>query len=182
VPAADGGISLSEGDRRGLKLLYPRTAPELEAMAERTRRALTAVEKQASAPGLEGLEEGEDRARKYARHLASSLQEARARLTSRAALEPGRHEGRRAAPVPILDQGSRRHGAPASVDPDVPGALDKLEKEQSLDDAEANSLEALVLQSARPALVVTEGRVEAPRDPWKGLEPALPMIANSPRG
>jgi hypothetical protein len=73
VPAADGGISLSEGDRRGLKLLYPRTAPELEAMAERTRRALTAVEKQASSPGLEGLEEGEDRARKYARHLASSL-------------------------------------------------------------------------------------------------------------
>ena len=72
VPAADGGLSLSEGDRRGLRLLYPRTVQELAQIAERARKALEAVETKAS-PELEGLEEGEDMTTTYARHVAGNL-------------------------------------------------------------------------------------------------------------
>jgi endonuclease G len=68
------------------------------------------------------------------------------------------------------------HVARSAGDPNVPSALDKLEKGQSLDDAQANSLEALILQDARPALVVSEGGLEVLPDLWKSLEPARPMI------
>ncbi len=72
LPSGDG-LSLSDGDRRGLRLLYPHTAMELEVIAARRREALTAVENSAS-PELEGLETGgDDRSRKYARHIASAL-------------------------------------------------------------------------------------------------------------
>ncbi|MCK1325415.1 hypothetical protein IVA94_32035 [Bradyrhizobium sp. 156] len=72
VPAAGGGISLSEGDRRGLRLLYPHTAQELAQIEARARNALNAVEAAAS-PALEGLEEGEEMATKYARQMATNL-------------------------------------------------------------------------------------------------------------
>ena len=72
VPAADGGISLSDGDKRGLRLLYPRTAQELAAIEARTRNTLNAVEANAS-PALEGLETVEDTSKKYARQLAANL-------------------------------------------------------------------------------------------------------------
>jgi hypothetical protein len=72
VPAADGGVSLSEGDRRGLRLLYPRTAQELAVIEARARSALNAVEASASL-ALEGLEEGEDMPKKYVRQLTANL-------------------------------------------------------------------------------------------------------------
>jgi hypothetical protein len=54
------GISLSEGDRRGLQLLYPGTSSGIEAIMER-RRALAGTIEGAVDPheGLEGLEESE---------------------------------------------------------------------------------------------------------------------------
>ena len=55
-------------------------------------------------------------------------------------------------------------------------ALDKLAAGELLDDAQANSLEAFVLKSARPALVVQDGRVETPPEQWRSLVPAMPMI------
>ncbi len=61
-------------------------------------------------------------------------------------------------------------------DPGVPDALDKLAAGQALEDSEANSLEAIVLQSARPAFVVQDGRLQTPPKPWEGLASALPMI------
>lgn len=72
VPAMDGGISLSEGDKRGLRLLYPRTAQEVAVIETRTRSALEAVEASASS-ALEGLEAGEETAKKYAWQLAANL-------------------------------------------------------------------------------------------------------------
>ena len=66
------------------------------------------------------------------------------------------------------------HVATSTRDPNVGSALDKLQKGQSLDDAQANSLEALILQAARPALVVSEGRLEVVPGLWKSLEPARP--------
>jgi hypothetical protein len=46
LPAGDGE-SLSEGDRRGLRLLYPHPAPQIEALATRRHEALVAVERAA---------------------------------------------------------------------------------------------------------------------------------------
>jgi hypothetical protein len=73
VPAMDGGLSLSEGDKRGLRLLYPRTAQEIAAVDARTRSALDAVEASATSGALEGMATGQDRAKNYARQLAANL-------------------------------------------------------------------------------------------------------------
>ncbi len=66
------GLSLSDGDRRGLRLLYPGTAPELTAIEERRRALLGTVEKSLPVE-LEGLEFGASKDSAYARHLASVL-------------------------------------------------------------------------------------------------------------
>lgn len=71
VPTGDG-ITLSEGDLRGLRLLYPASAPELAAMAERRRKALATVESAVPEEEPDGLETG-GRARSYARHVAALL-------------------------------------------------------------------------------------------------------------
>jgi hypothetical protein len=72
VPPAGGGLALSEGDKRGLRLLYPRTAQELAAMEARARTALEVVE--AGAPAaLEGLGQGKDAGTGWTRQLASNL-------------------------------------------------------------------------------------------------------------
>jgi hypothetical protein len=46
------GISLSEGDRRGLQLLYPQTAPEMSGLTDRRTQLLEIVE----APGATEFE------------------------------------------------------------------------------------------------------------------------------
>src|ERR1043165_8720550 len=56
LPASEG-TSLSDGDRRGLRLLYPYTARELEAIAERRRKLLGTVENRAP----DGLESDDSR-------------------------------------------------------------------------------------------------------------------------
>ena len=71
LPAGDGD-SLSDGDKRGLRLLYPHTAQAMETITARRREALDAVESNI-AEAREGLETGDGRARKYAGHIASSL-------------------------------------------------------------------------------------------------------------
>ena len=71
LPAGDGD-SLSDGDKRGLRLLYPHTAQAQETITARRREALDAVESNL-AEAREGLESGDGRARKYAGHIASSL-------------------------------------------------------------------------------------------------------------
>jgi hypothetical protein len=65
------GASLSDGDKRGLQLLYPHTAQSLEALAARRREALNAVE-QTLSPGLLGPGEDQEDG-KYARHVAAFL-------------------------------------------------------------------------------------------------------------
>ena len=72
VPPAGGGLALSEGDKRGLRLLYPRTAQEIAAMEARARKALEAVEP-AAPEGLEGLEAVEDVRTRWTRQLAANL-------------------------------------------------------------------------------------------------------------
>src|SRR5688572_19162445 len=54
--------------------------------------------------------------------------------------------------------------------------IDKLASGHEVDDAEANSLEAIVLQSARPAILVSGGRIDPPPPAWQTLEAARPMI------
>lgn len=68
------------------------------------------------------------------------------------------------------------HLASGARDPELTSALDGLEKGLTLDQAQANSLEALIVDSLRPALMVNVGVLETPRDPWRSLEPARPMI------
>jgi hypothetical protein len=72
VPPAGGGLSLSEGDERGLRLLYPHTAQELTAMEARARTALAVVESGAPA-ALESRGQGEDAGTERRRQLAESL-------------------------------------------------------------------------------------------------------------
>jgi hypothetical protein len=59
APTTDGQ-SLSEGDRRGLQLLYPRTAAEVDRAVEGQREILAAVERVES-PARAGMEEGPGR-------------------------------------------------------------------------------------------------------------------------
>jgi len=71
LPAGDG-ISLSDGDKRGLRLLYPHTAPQVEAIAARRREALNVIE---DGLALEGLETGSVAAHKHGRRIADALRE-----------------------------------------------------------------------------------------------------------
>ena len=48
------GIELSDGDKRGLRLLYPQTAPELETIGGRAEAALTELRNGAEG-GLESI-------------------------------------------------------------------------------------------------------------------------------
>jgi hypothetical protein len=72
VPPAGGGLSLSPGDKRGLRLLYPRTQQELVAMQERARAALAVVEPDVP-EAREGLEQGGDAGTRRRRQLAANL-------------------------------------------------------------------------------------------------------------
>jgi hypothetical protein len=67
------GISLSEGDRRGLQLLYPHTAQPLGQIVERRQALLQAVESTIG-PELEGPEiDGGVRPSRYAQHVSTVL-------------------------------------------------------------------------------------------------------------
>jgi chaperonin GroEL len=77
----------------------------------------------------------------------------------------------------------RARARAALSDPAVSGVLDKLASGQTIDDAEANGLEAIILQEVRPALIVADGRIETPSPPWDTLwaaptiiEGALPAV------
>lgn len=70
LPTGDG-ITLSDGDRRGLRLLYPRTAPERQSLTERRREALRAIEN--SVVEEPAGFESNDPAGAYARHTAAIL-------------------------------------------------------------------------------------------------------------
>jgi hypothetical protein len=63
------GLSLSEGDRRGLRLLYPQAAAEIAAIVEQKQTILGALE--GPSPALEGLEMARAAPRSsYARDIA----------------------------------------------------------------------------------------------------------------
>lgn len=71
APSGDG-LNLSDGDGRGLRLLYPRTAEELSAIAERKSELLEALDPDEEL-GLEGIGGSVESAETFAGHAARVL-------------------------------------------------------------------------------------------------------------
>jgi hypothetical protein len=78
APTGDG-ISLSAEDRRGLRLLYPSTAPELEALADQRRDLQTVA---AAPPVAAGLESMPGPVPAFARRIDQVLTESLEHLTA----------------------------------------------------------------------------------------------------